>query len=121
MAKVMKFLSPYQYAYLLKVWTPNDPISLLEELIMEGDPVALYIDSKLQNFGYGSWEDPDWGEEFLTPPTRILIQVINNIMMKCQKHFIPVDEELVHLIPQPPKKWRWRQVDKCHRRWGWVA
>ena len=118
MAKVVKFLSPYQYAYILKLWTPNDP-SLLEELIEQGDPVALYIDSKLQEFGYGSWEDPDWGEEFLTPPTRILAAILKEMMEG--KQFIQIDEELLRWIPNPAKKWRWRQVDKCHRRWGWVA
>lgn len=120
MAKAVKFLSPYQYAYILKLWTPNDPISLLEEMIEQADPAALYIDSQLAKFGYGSWEDPEYGEGFSTPPTRILVEVLKGIM-KGGKQFIQIDEELIRWIPNPPKKWRWRQVDKCHRRWGWVA
>ena len=120
MAKVAKFLGAYEYAYILKLCTPNDPISLLEEMIEQGDPVALYIDSKLQEYEYGSWEDPEYGEGFSTPPTRILVEVLKEIM-KGGKQFIPVEEELVRWIRNPPEKWRWRQVDKCHRRWGWVA
>ena len=117
MAKVMKFLSSYQYACVLKLESPEENVSILEELIEQGDPVALYIDSKLKEYGYGSWEDPDWGEGFLTPPTRILAGILSRIM-EGGKQFIPVDEELIEFIPNPPKKWRWRQVDKCHRRWG---
>jgi len=120
MAKVVKFLSPFQLARLLKSWTPDMPWSVLENLIDEGDPFAIFIDIELGKFGYGSWEDEEFGCGFTTPPTRILTKILSKIMSG-NKVFIPIDEELVHLIPQPPKKWRWRQVDKCHRRWGWVA
>ena len=118
MAKVIKFLTPYQVASLLKLYQTYQTI--LEDLIDEGDIVALYIDEELDRFGYGSWEDPEYGEGFLIPPTRILTDILSRIM-EGGKIFIPVDEELIKFIPNPPKKWRWRQVDKCHRRWGWVA
>ena len=118
MAKKIKFLSSYQLARLLKAWAPDEPWSILEGLVIEGDPFALFIDTELDKFGYGSWEDPEFGEGFATPPTRILTKILSKVM-KGQKIFIPIDEELIHLIPQQPK--RWRQVDKCHRRWGWVA
>ena len=119
MAKVMKFLSSYQYACVLKLESPEENVSILEELIEQGDPVALYIDSQLAKFGYGSWDDPEFGEGFSTPPTRILTKILKGMMGG--KQFIPIDEELLRWIPNPPNKWRWRQVDKCHRRWGWVA
>lgn len=118
MAKVVKFLSPYQLARMLKLYKSYQTI--LEDLIDEGDIVALYIDEELDKAGYGSWQDPEYGEGFLIPPTRILADILSRIM-EGGKQFIPVDEDLVELIPNPPKKWRWRQVDKCHRKWGWVA
>ena len=118
MAKVVKFLTPYQVARMLKIYKSYQTI--LEDLIDEGDIVALYIDEELDKVGYGSWEDQEYGEGFLIPPTRILADILSRIM-EGGKQFIPVDEELIEFIPNPPKKWRWRQVDKCHRRWGWVA
>ena len=119
MAKVVKFLSPYQVARMLKMYKTTYQ-TILEDLIDEGDIIALYIDEELDKVGYGSWEDQEYGEGFLIPPTRVLADILSRIM-EGGKQFIPVDEELVELIPNPPKKWRWRQVDKCHRRWGWVA
>ena len=120
MAKVVKFLSPYQLAILLKSWENEESYqSVLEDMIDKCDPVAMYIDTELQKFGYGSWEDEE-SYGFSTPPTRILTKIISKIM-KGGKEFIPVEETLIHRIPQPPKKWRWRMVDKCHRHWGWVA
>ena len=120
MAKVVKFLSPFQLARLLKETRDDDWIwidqSILEEMIEEKNPVAMFIDAELNKLGYGSWEDEYGTVAFRTPPTRILAQVLNRIMKG--KQFIPIDEELVYRIPNPPKKWRWRQVDKCHRRWG---
>lgn len=118
MAKVVKFLSPYQVARMLKLYKTYQTI--LEDLIDEGDIVALYIDEELDKVGYGSWEDQEYGEGFLIPPTRVLADILSRVM-EGGKQFILVDEELIEFIPNPPKKWRWRQVDKCHRRWGWVA
>ena len=119
MAKVVKFLSAYQVARMLKMYKTTYQ-TILEDLIDEGDIVALYIDEELDKVGYGAWEDQEYGEGFLIPPTRILADILSRIM-EGGKQFIPVDEELIEFIPNPPKKWRWRQVDKCHRRWGWVA
>ena len=46
MAKVVKFLSPYQVARMLKMYKTTYQ-TILEDLIDEGDIVALYIDEEL--------------------------------------------------------------------------
>lgn len=113
MAKKVVFISAYQLAVLLKSY-PNDSYeSLLETLIDEGDPLAQWIDKELD---LSWWEDGEY-YGFCLPRTKELASLLKK-MAKSGKQFIPVDEDLLKYIPHPPKKWRWRQVDKYHSRYG---
>ena len=129
MAKIVKRLSWYQVARILKCYQHGKTV-LEHEIEDNGSEWAIELEQRLKKAsGYGYYEDEFEDEDgniyynsgFAIPSTKALTKVLKDMFIKVagNKVFLHIEEDLVKYIPQDPPKKRWHQIDRCHRKWGW--